>query len=450
MWLRSMARWVGLLVVLTLPSACAQQYNGSVKLKQRDKQALATYHRFLEERDLSLNAAAGADARAASERDLMTNRSAMVPSANVPRPELTPTSTPTLVTKRRGPTLVSDRITSDRYPQGALGNAAEPGGPPREGMGNLRHITFATEGADFDPAVAPDGKWLVFASTRHRADADLYLKRVDASAVTQLTGDPGKDVMPAISPDGKTIAFTSSRAGNWDLYLMDIAGGQPIQLTHAPEAEIHPSFSPDGKWLVYCQFAEPAGRWELVLLELANPSVKRFIGYGLFPNWSPTENRIVFQRARERDPRWYSIWAIELVDGEALRPTEIVASANAAAITPDWSPDGKHIVFCTVMDPGDRARDRARQSDIWVVDIDGRNRVNLTRSQVTNLQPVWACDGTIYYTSNRGLTDGENVWSLRPDRALQVARRTRSDDTASADGGGQLSDRSTAEVTPAP
>ena len=448
MRLWSMASWLGLAVVITAVPACKLQYNGAFDASQRDEAALAAYHGFLEERDLALAQDNSAKTAEAAQAGLMMNRSGTVPSANLPLRPTAPRATLTEVS-----------VADPQRPQSTVGNLEQrilaAGGviepdasPQREARGNVRRVTYATEGSDFDPIVTPDGQYLIFASTRHRATADLYMKRVNSSAVTQLTSDPGKDVMPAISPDGKTIAFTSSRAGNWDIYLMDVAGGQPIQLTYDPADEIHPSFSPDGKWLVYCRFADLSGQWELVLLELANPSVKRFIGYGLFPNWSPTDDRIVFQRARERGTRFYSVWTIDLVDGEAMRPTEVVASANAAAITPDWSPNGKHIVFCTVVDDADNIRGRGKQSDIWVVDVDGRNRVSLTRSGLTNLQPVWAADGTIYYTSSWGLTDGENIWSLRPDRALQLAARARPADAGVADAGGTaLPEQSTAEVT---
>jgi TolB protein len=434
MQFRAVVKWTMLVVVLAVHTGCSVGYNGAVNLDQADRDAMASYHQFLKQRDLALEESRQAEAVKRVEPGLMTNRSAAVASSNTPlRPlaparPLAPLHTP--VVARRQPVPVQAQAGSFRPQLIALAKGAavkEATASSTDGARNFRHITFATEGSDFDPVLSPDGKWLIFASTRHRAYADLYMKRTNGSAVTQLTSDPDKDVMPAISSDGKTIAFTSSRAGNWDIYLMDINGGQPIQLTFDPAAEIHPSFSPDGKWLVYCQYAEPAGRWELVLLELANPAVKRFIGYGLFPNWSPVDNRIVFQRARGRGDHFYSIWTIDLVDGEALRPTEVATAGNAAAITPDWSPDGKHIVFSTVLrDDTNRHGLPAKRGDIWVIDVDGRNRSNLTRSRATNLQPVWATDGTIYFTSNRSLVDGENVWSLRPDRALQIAQRTQS------------------------
>src|SRR5699024_6629091 len=109
--------------------------------------------------------------------------------------------------------------------------------------------------------------------------------------------------------------FASDRAGNWDIYIMDARGGQPVQITDDLAHDIHPSFSPDGRRLVYCSYGASSGQWEMVIVDVENPTTRRVIGLGLFPTWSPVDDRIVFQRARQRGTRWFSIWTVELRDG---------------------------------------------------------------------------------------------------------------------------------------
>jgi len=449
-WILALTAW-GL-------SGCALHYNGAFGFKNKDKQIVDEYQQQLAKRDLILKPQVIRGQPQLAYRQPMGNtittpQQKMMPAGNI--------AYAAMPLSQQSPRAVHTGSPAPEYP-GTSGVAHDsrdlagarshrpaaspnvygqmPAGPgsrmvnrsTRNAHGSVRRVSFSNEGADFDPEMDETGQWLVFASTRHRETSDIYFKRIDSSAITQLTDDPANDVIPAISPNGKQIAFNSDRSGNWDIYLMDSTGGQAIQVTNDPAHEIHPSFSPDGKWLVYCRYGDQSGQWELVVIELANPSTKRFIGYGLFPNWSPVDNHIVFQRARERGTRWFSIWTVQMVDGQAMRPTEIAASANAAVITPDWSPDGSYVVFCTVMDNGSGGRigpnnsfDKPQRADIWMVDAQGRNRMNLTQSQFTNLQPVWSSDGTIYFTSNRSLGEVENIWSLKPDRAMNVMAGAR-------------------------
>jgi len=304
---------------------------------------------------------------------------------------------------------------------------------PMDSPGNVRRVTFTTEGADFDVAVHPTKPLIVYASTRHRETADIYIKRISGTAVTQLTDDPANDVMPTLSPDGSKIAFASDRSGSWDIYLMDAAGGQAVQVTNDRFQNLHPSFSPDGSQMIYCSFGGPSGQWELVLIDVDNPTIKQHIGHGMFPEWSPKSDTIVFQRARQKGTRWFSVWTVELVNGEPGNFTEVAASANAAVITPSWSPDGQNIVFCTVLDPGSDEQVRPSQADVWMVRADGSGRSKLTQGAFANLQPVWAADGSIYFVSNRAGDGAENVWTVRPDQALQIVNGTSRSDTATAE-----------------
>ena len=170
-----------------------------------------------------------------------------------------------------------------------FGELPYSGGAPYETRSSLslRRHTFAEEGADFDPDVGPSGKRMVFASTRHSDGPDLYIKHVDGVAVTQLTADPASDVQPEFSPDERRVAFSSDRAGNWDIWVVGADGQHLVQVTNSPANEIAPSWSPDGRSLVYCMLPAVGGQWEMWISDAAGTGIRRFIGYGLFPKWSP-------------------------------------------------------------------------------------------------------------------------------------------------------------------
>ncbi|RMD63709.1 MAG: hypothetical protein D6824_04930 [Planctomycetota bacterium] len=303
-------------------------------------------------------------------------------------------------------------------PADPAGKAADA---PFDGAENLAQVSFTAVGSDFDPDVSPDGKYIVFASTQHRPTADIYLKSVTGRTVTQLTSDPANDVMPQFSPDGSRIAFASDRSGSWDIYVMNRDGGPAVQITNESSHEMHPTWSPDGRYIAYSRLGPTSGQWELWVTEADNPAVRKFLGYGVFPEWSPVDNRILYQRPRERGDRLFSVWTIEFRDGEGVNPTEIISSPLAAVVNPSWSPDGRFIVFATIRnnDPSQQGNSRPNQADLWIVSGDGSSRANLTGGRFVNLMPTWSPDNRIYFVSDRSGVD--NIWSLRPERAIAAA-----------------------------
>ena len=280
-----------------------------------------------------------------------------------------------------------------------------------EGKVGFRQHTYVDEGYDADVAVDPRGTTMAFASTRHSRRSDIYLQRTGGLAVTKLTSDPADDAFPCFSPDGRHIAFASNRNGNWDIFVMDADGKNVVSVTTGPSQDLHPSFSPDGQRIAYSSSGRD-GQWEIWVADL-NGGERTMVGFGLFPVWSPNhaKDTIAFQKARQRGGRWFSLWTMDLVDGEPTNVSEIAVSPNAALVAPSWSPDGKRLVFATVVEPD--ATQAAGSQDIWTIDADGSRRQRLTDGKGTYATPCWASDGRIYFVSDRG--GAESIWSTQAD-----------------------------------
>lgn len=301
----------------------------------------------------------------------------------------------------------------------------------RGSVERLTRVTFADQGADFDPCISHDGSRLVFASTRHRETADIYTQLVGSRVVTQLTSDAADDVMPALSPDGTRIAFSSNRSGDWDLYIMPVTGGQAVQVTADAAPDLHATWSPDGTHLVFSRLGEISGKWEMWVVDAANPSALSFIGYGLFPSWAPIggtgaggADRIMFQLSRERGDRAFSIWVLDYAEGRTANLTELAASPTMAYINPSWSPDGRRIVYAAVpITPGlvDDESQRPLASDLWMMNVDGTAKVHLGGGVGTALMPEWGADNRLYFVSSRGGLD--NIWSMDMQGAMLAAGR---------------------------
>ena len=165
----------------------------------------------------------------------------------------------------------------------------------------------AVRDADYDPVWAPDGASIVFTSERE-GSADLFRVKPDGTALERLTDDPAFDDQAAFSPDGRQLVFVSSRNDGFaHLWTMDLQTRQAKPLTSGSGGDFRPSWSPDGRWIAFSSdrgstlpFAH--GRWEhlhLVDLYLIRPDgtdLKRISEHGNFcgsPKWERDSRRVI-------------------------------------------------------------------------------------------------------------------------------------------------------------
>jgi Tol biopolymer transport system component len=91
-----------------------------------------------------------------------------------------------------------------------------------------RALTDDLNWVQWGPYWYPDGKHIVYAAADHsnlavRPNYDLYWMDVDGGKKVRLTYAPGADVLPVFSPDGKRLMWTSTRDGRRpaQLYIAD-------------------------------------------------------------------------------------------------------------------------------------------------------------------------------------------------------------------------------------
>jgi hypothetical protein len=120
-----------------------------------------------------------------------------------------------------------------------------------DGTGSPERLTD-TPGDDRAAAFSPDGKKLVFDSTRF-GGTDIFVMNADGSDVTPLTFDHGFTWGATWSPDGNRIAFNSWQPGGGaqDIYLIAADGSHRTRLTFDPIDDLEPSWSSDGKRIAF-------------------------------------------------------------------------------------------------------------------------------------------------------------------------------------------------------
>jgi len=122
---------------------------------------------------------------------------------------------------------------------------------------------FALQRVDA-PSVSPDGKWTVYAvseiidSKNSKSVSRLWIVPSDGSApARQLTNPSGKDNGPKWSPDGRWILFASTRSGSSQLWVINPSGGEAKQLTKISTDASTATWSPDGKQIAFVSAVYP-------------------------------------------------------------------------------------------------------------------------------------------------------------------------------------------------
>jgi Tol biopolymer transport system component len=101
---------------------------------------------------------------------------------------------------------------------------------------------------------------------------DIWLVETERGRVTRFTSDPRDDAHPAWSPDGKYIVFASSRkgVGHFDLYRKPATGslGTEEVLLESPEYKLWPHVSPDGRFVIYQSMDPKTMKYDIWALRL--------------------------------------------------------------------------------------------------------------------------------------------------------------------------------------
>jgi hypothetical protein len=124
------------------------------------------------------------------------------------------------------------------------------------------------------PAWTPDANQILFVCNRDvpLGSGDLWRMPVKpfgiAEAVRVLSEQTLYRTRPDVSPDGKRLIYSSTRGAAHPfhaLYVVPVGGGEPYKLTFGAYDHFHPRWSPDGERIAYISNAH--GLPQLALLE---------------------------------------------------------------------------------------------------------------------------------------------------------------------------------------
>jgi len=220
---------------------------------------------------------------------------------------------------------------------------------------------------------------------------------------SRLTSLAGLQSEPSLSPDGQRFLFVDYSSSPADIYEQRVGGTRPNNLTEASgAADYQPVYSPDGQRIAFRSERDGGG---LYVMEATGENVRRFVGEGFMPSWSPGSDRVVYSTVGFSLP-WqggHSGQDLRIADPE----TGAIETLDQIGFQPSWSPGGGRIAFMGLPIEGQR--------DIGTIPVEGGDPLWVTKDPALDWSPQWAPDGHfLYFASNRG--GAHNIWRVAIDQ----------------------------------
>jgi TolB protein len=304
---------------------------------------------------------------------------------------------PRLVTIVEPVELSSRRIRRVILGAGAFALAAPVGGasfasaPP-----NLHH--------GYGARWSPNGKRLAFVGPSGRGSQPLEVMNANGTGLVNLTGKWFVAQAPGWSPRGAKLAFirmtnVSRPTETSSLWTIDIATRVKKRLTVSAvrfDLDSQLAWSPNGSRIALSRLDDAVRNYRIYTVKASGGGL-RVLTEGRRPDWSPDGRTIVFDTGTGLPPFVPGVGVVN-ADGTDAR---LLANSGTQ---PRFSPDGTQIVFI-------------RSGDIWTMNVDGSDQKQLTQASRADFAPVWSPNGRMIAFS-RG-TSKSQIYVMNADGSDQ-------------------------------
>ena len=275
-------------------------------------------------------------------------------------------------------------------------------------IGEALRLTTALNVASL--SLSRDGKRLAYSVYTPQANVwsvpVLPAGTATSAMATQVTFGHQVVESMSITPDGKTLLLDADRKGDTDIWRLDLEGkSEPEALTSDPVDEFGGVLSPDGRRLAYYAYPEGSGRGVIMVKPMEGGPAQRVNSpetAGIFPEWSPDGKTLIWScHVRNRG----GCQATQ--DGAGRWQVEYVEESRF-----NWSPDGR---WSTHLQRGYWIRVPGDSLWIWPAE-GGAGRLVYTKRassdpSVSELQ--WGHDSKTLFFRNRDAAGRAYFWSLQ-------------------------------------
>ncbi len=226
-----------------------------------------------------------------------------------------------------------------------------------------------------------------------------------------------------VSQNGKEVLFVDNSSSNPNIFSTSLDGSTGLtQVTSDYGLENHPCYSNDGKTIYYTVTESTADingnnvpRYYIWGVDIKTGTRTQYIE-GMEPTTIPNSEELLVTRFNYTNG-FFEIWKVDLNKG---KETNLFSSTETSYANPDVSPDGKKIAFVS---QSPKTKTLRANLDIFVCNVDGTQKQQLTYHGGADLCPIWNKDGSyIYFISSRANKDGNfSVWKMNvPKSNIQL------------------------------
>jgi Tol biopolymer transport system component len=242
------------------------------------------------------------------------------------------------------------------------------------------------------PAYAAKSEGSVLFTSDEGGHKDIWIMQPDGTGKHRLTNDETEDDFAVASPNGKRVVWTRGVffAPDSEIWVMNIDGSGKRQLTFNDASDGGgTTWSPDGSKIAFRSSRDSTDpdhpNHEIYIMNADGTNqhnVTNSLAEEVLPDWSPDGNKIAFVSDRGGDFAIYTM----ATDGSNVQQ---LTDDSMYVGNPRWSPDGKRILFadgfCHTCEEND-------DNDLWVMNADGTNPIQVTNSPENELPGDWSRD----------------------------------------------------------
>ena len=221
--------------------------------------------------------------------------------------------------------------------------------------------------------------------------------------VYQLTAGESKGIAAT------KISYTAASGGAKEIAIMDYDGNDARTFTNNGSINLFPHWSADNSKLAFVSLR--TGRWEINLHSYTTGARLPFPIFNSFastPVVSPGGEKILFSL---RTPRGDTDLFVANIDGSDRRN---ITNNPAIDTSPTWAPSGRQIAFIS---------GRSGVSQVYVADIDGANVRRIIKEGGDADSPVWSPNGrylAFHWKPRRAVTYDIYIVEVASGEIIQI------------------------------